>query len=102
MPFLTDFYVLDELSHYSATENEGGRNLTIKAIIRYNKDALDTINAFRGVSTECKAGIDQLQLCYQAPGCYPAMHTMSGMASTAGCMVESYNLITAAQNGIHT
>jgi hypothetical protein len=94
MPYLTDFYVLDELCHYAATEEEGGRNLTIKAIIGYNKDALDTINSFIGVSAKRQAGINRLHLRYQGSGC-PFIHT-KGMASTAGCMVGSYNFTTAA------
>jgi hypothetical protein len=95
MPYLTDFYVLDELCHYAATEENGGRNLTIKAIVGYNKDVLNTINLFIGVSAKRQAAINRLQLRYQASGC-PFIHT-KGMVSTAGCMVGSYNFTTAAR-----
>lgn len=69
--------------------------MTIKAIIGYNADALMTINSFIGVSADRQAGINRLQLRYQAPGC-PFIHT-KGMVSTAGCMVGSYNFTTAAR-----
>jgi len=95
MPYFTDLHVLDELCHFAASEESGGRGLAINVILTETKDNLEYLNKFIGTSPTRQEAV--LRLGLRSTPKQPGHCHTKAVCSTAGVMTGSYNFTTAAR-----